>query len=554
MTARTAAAVGATVGALAVGADAFRPLLMPRPTVFQGGLTAIGAANGAVVGAVVGVTADAVTRGRLVRAARRRPVVAGAAGAATLAWTVRLVMAQSRAAAARLGPQDPSPAKPLPAAAIGWGGVLAAVAALRGVAAVTAAAGDLLSRRTPVPAPLWSGALRTAVAATAVVGVRRARGVAVARALADSRRVEPGFAPPASSLVSGGPGSAVPFELLGREGRRFVASAMPASTIAAVTGTDAVRDPIRVFVGYDCAGSEAERVELAMAELDRTGAFDRAVLCVQCPAGTGYANSTPIEALELYGAGDVATVVVGYGLLPSVMSVERVPAAARTQWLLLEALARRRAAAAGAFPRLVLYGESLGALAQQQVFVDRGTVGLDDLGVDAALWVGSPARALLPRQLLGPPRPDVDPALVTVIDRPEQIPTVLASGPPPRFWFLHHDADPVTRFEPAVAWRRPAWMAPGAPRGRGVPDDLRWRPVMTWWALMADTLNATNVAPGDFRSSGHDYRADLAATVRAAYRLGDVPGLGDGVDSAAVEAALRAAERHRGVLAGEVPA
>src|SRR5690606_22854828 len=62
--------------------------------------------------------------------------------------------------------------------------------------------------------------------------------------------VEPSFArPPASPLVSGGPGSCVPYATLGRLGRRMVSTALTPDGIAAATGRPAAAAPIRVYVG-----------------------------------------------------------------------------------------------------------------------------------------------------------------------------------------------------------------------------------------------------------------------------------------------------------------
>jgi hypothetical protein len=45
---------------------------------------------------------------------------------------------------------------------------------------------------------------------------------------------------------------------------------------------------------------------------------------------------------------------------------------------------------------------------------------------------------------------------------------------------------------------------------------------VTFWQTLIDTKNAATVVPGEFKSTGHDYRADLAEFIRAAYRFGDV--------------------------------
>ena len=363
------------------------------------------------------------------------------------------------------------------------------------------------------------------------IGVGIGAGVAVAGLVAGSvvarrrfltntanaaRDLDPGFRePPVSPLVSTGPGSLVDPRGVGREGARYVGTATIGDDVHFVTGADPIADPIRVFVGLDAGASVQQRVDLAMAELRRTGAFDRSHLVIQAPAGTGYANATLVDVVELLSRGDCASVAVGYGLLPSFLSLNRVDLARHTQQALIEAIAAesdRRCERSGR-PRLLLYGESLGAKVQQAA-LGAGVADLDRLGIDAALWVGTPGGV----DYDGVHRA-FDPVAVT-LDRPEQIDQVLRERPTPRVWFLEHDGDPVVRFRPDLAHTRPRWLSPA--QGRGVPPDMQWRIGVTWAQVLVDTLYATDMSPGDFRSHGHDYRADLGAVVTEAFGLAPV--------------------------------
>lgn len=380
-------------------------------------------------------------------------------------------------------------------------------------------------------------AMVTAGGAAAFGAFKVAKSQASRRLEGGGRAIEPGFStPPHWETVSGGPGSLVDFATVGREGARFLGSSVPAEVVEQVTGTSPGMPAVRVFVGYDSAPTPEERVDLALAELRRTGAYDRSTLLIGAPAGSGYANPTPVDVLEILLHGDTAAVAVGYGLLPSFLSLDRVALAARTQSLLIEGIA---ADLAGRHrrPRLLLYGESLGARVQQAA-IQAGTADLDRIGVDAALWVGTPG---------GPESVAFHAATAgesITIDRPEQIPSPLPS-PRPRVWFLEHDGDPVVRFEPTVAYRQPPWLAQ-RPRGRNVPDAMLWSPGITWAQVMIDTLFATNVKPGNFESRGHDYRADLGAVVPAAYGLsvdeGTALRLEDALRSLEIERARRVGE------------
>ncbi|MFM1966001.1 MAG: hypothetical protein RL134_1726 [Actinomycetota bacterium] len=373
--------------------------------------------------------------------------------------------------------------------------------------------------------------------ATAVGVFHAAKSEAQSRLEGGGRAIEPGFAtPPSLETVSGGPGSLVDFATVGREGARFLGSSVPPEVVGRVTGSPMAMPGVRVFVGYDSAGTPEERVALALAELRRTGAYDRSALLIGAPAGSGYANPTPVDILEILLKGDTAAVAVGYGLLPSFLSLDRVALAARTQSLLIEGIAADLAGREHR-PRLLLYGESLGARVQQGA-IPEGSRDLDRLGVAAALWVGTPG---------GPESVAFHAATAgesITIDRPEQIPDPLPQ-PRPRVWFLEHDGDPVVRFEPTVAFRRPPWLA-AQPRGRNIPEGMLWTPGITWAQVMVDTLFATNVKPGNFESRGHDYRADLGGVVPAAFDLSVDRGTAE-----RLEEALRALEIERARRVGE---
>lgn len=352
------------------------------------------------------------------------------------------------------------------------------------------------------------------------------------------RELDRGFAnPPTDRDVTAGPGSPIRIADLGREGARFVGTVSTPDGVREVTGLEPIASPVRVFVGVEAAETPEERVALAMAELHRTGAFDRAHLLIVAPAGTGYANSTPVDVLEVLTRGDCAAVAVAYGLLPSFLSLGKVAMAATTQKLLLDAV-RDELAGRTKRPRLLLYGESLGAKVQQAA-IPSGPLDLDHYEVAGALWVGTP----------GGQAADAFHAACAAesitVDRPELIPQPVPD-PLPRVWFLEHDGDPVVRFRPELLRGRPAWLPTDGSRGRNIPPAMTWKPGITWAQAFVDTMFATNVKPGDFKSEGHDYRADLGATVTAAF---DLPA--DPATASRLEAYLRRKEVERAQRIGE---
>ncbi len=318
--------------------------------------------------------------------------------------------------------------------------------------------------------------------------------------------------PPVGATVTGGTYSIVPFDTLGLQGRRLVSVATPLSDIEVVMGEEARKEPVRVFIGVDSAESLDERVELAIQELRRTGGFDRSTIIAASPAGTGYVNYITVEAAELMSRGDVATVAIQYGSLPSMLSINKVGIASDLYARLITRL-RSEIDELDRDVHLFAYGESLGAQTGQNGIeqVWNGT----DLPVDGALWVGTPSGTRLFERLTS----EGD---VPVFDRPEQLlEHVRSSETRPPVTFLNHDNDPVASFAPSTFTTMPEWMMK-PDRGRGVNPAQRWLPGVAFWQGLIDTKNAATVVPGEFFSTGHDYRADLATFIRVAYGFNDV--------------------------------
>jgi hypothetical protein len=83
---------------------------------------------------------------------------------------------------------------------------------------------------------------------------------------------------------------------------------------------------------------------------------------------------------------------------------------------------------------------------------------------------------------------------------------------------LSHDNDPIAVLGPELLIRPPTWLADGQ-RGRGVPESMHWRPLITFIQTAMDAANAMVSVPGKFGSFGHDYRGDMVRFVRDAYGL-----------------------------------
>jgi uncharacterized membrane protein len=385
-----------------------------------------------------------------------------------------------------------------------------------------------------VNAGMWAGA---------AVAAYNAGVAAVGRA---NEKLEPGYASlPPSPLVSGSEESLLPFTDLGQQGRRYVTDVLTPELIAEVMGEEAVAAPIRAYVGFDSQPLyPTGRAELALAELDRTGAFDRSYLLLVSPTGTGWVDHTLIETAELLTRGDLATCCVQYGRYPSFLSVQKV-ALGRSQFRLLLWGIRQRLAdrPPDRRPRVLVFGESLGAWTSSDVVMFQGMDGFDHYGIDRALWVGLPWLAKWSRSGMARGASTLVPqGTVGVFDRHEQ----LAALPPAqrerlRAVILSHDNDPIAVLGPELLIQPPWWLADRQGRGRGVPTHMRWRPLVTFIQTATDAANAMVSVPGEFGSFGHDYRADMVRFVHDTYQL--PPASDDQLDR--IDQRLRALELER---------
>ena len=396
-------------------------------------------------------------------------------------------------------------------------------------------------------------AIPGAAPAAGVVGHAAALGVTVAglgagmeyldrRAEAGGSAIDAAYTtPPDVDTVSGGPASAVAWPSLGREGVRFVNLALTRQEIADVTGApiEAAKAPVRAFAGLASGPSVDMRVDLVMEDLARLGAFERSVLCVASPTGSGYVNYVAIETLEYLTRGDCATVALQYSLRPSFLSLDRVAMGREQNRALLHALEwRLQGLPEGRRPRLVGFGESLGAHTMQDAFLHEGTSGLHRVGMDRALFLGTPAGSKWAKQWrLNPGKADPDDEVAEVASYAEWLALPDDDRAHRRYVLLSHHEDPITRFEPALVVQQPGWLGPAASRPPGISHLASWYPLTTFVLTLVDVKNAMSVTPGKFAARGHDYRADLARMVSEAYGLPASDG-----ELLAIEHALRRRE------------
>jgi len=320
--------------------------------------------------------------------------------------------------------------------------------------------------------------------------LQRAVSVMEAAFAAADALTPPGTAAPTDPGKSGGPGSLVRREQLGNCGRDFVAKAPTASEISAFTATPA-KDPVRVYVGRLADPSPQVRADIALNELIRQGGFDRKVLLLGVPVGSGWMDPGANDTLEFMDGGDMATVAVQYSYLTSVLSqyvdpqagIDQASTLFDTVYAYWTKLPKDRR------PRLYVTGLSQAAFNIQQAVPFFNLLGDP---IDWALWAGSPFLSqiwALVRDRRVPGSPSWLPqfgngSLVRVMNQKG----VQAQNPAPRgaihLMFLNYPSDAVVVFDWADLWHRPAWMRePPAP---DVSPGLRWFPVLTGFQFAID--------------------------------------------------------------------
>lgn len=310
---------------------------------------------------------------------------------------------------------------------------------------------------------------------------------------------------PQDPLKSGSAASLVKWDELGRMGRSYVSSGPDAQQINNFTGRPA-QNPLRVYVGLRSAETAKERAKLALQEMIRVGAFDRSLLLVTIPTGTGWVDEMGIDPVEYLHDGDIASVAVQYSYLASWLSLLVEPGYGSETatalfdevydyWTKLPKETR---------PKLYLYGLSLGAMNSQlssELFQVLGDP------YQGALWSGPPFTSRLWRSITNnrnegtpewlPEFRDGSYARFTNQNNALKLPN--SHWGPMRIVYLQYASDPIVFFDPKDFYREPDWMK--APRGPDVSPQLKWYPVVSMLQLAIDLMLATTTPIGH----GHVY-------------------------------------------------
>ena len=314
---------------------------------------------------------------------------------------------------------------------------------------------------------------------------------------------------------SASPASPVTWESVGGQGRVFLGRGPSRLDIAQVCGGVAM-EPIRVYSGMPTGGSGIEQAAATVvAELHRTGAFDRAVILIAASTGSGWVDEWQVQPLEFLTRGNCATASLQYSYVPSALNwlTGLEPAQEASAALFAAVRAELDLMDEADRPALFVCGESLGAFASQSVFES-----FEDVlaRVDGALWVGTPSFTPMHAALTAARHkgsPEVAPVVhnarrVRFVNEPSDLRTDLYGrelGPWgfPRVVYAQHPSDPVVWWTNKLIWTQPDWLRERA--GRDVSMNVEFTRFATYIQVLAD-LPVAGTAPG---GHGHTYHEEL---------------------------------------------
>lgn len=345
----------------------------------------------------------------------------------------------------------------------------------------------------------------TIVMVTNKVFARLALQVADAIALAVDTVVDEGIEQPTRVNASGNHASFIDWDTIGRQGKNFIVAGPSRQSISDFWQQDAA-EPIRVYVGWKSKETPEQRARLALEELKRVGGFDRSVLIIATPTGTGWLDPGAVDTLEYLHAGDTAIVAVQYSYLPSWITILVDPQRSRetARALFAEVYNHWTTLPRDARPRLYVHGLSLGSLGSE-AGADLFTVFEDP--IHGGVWSGPPFPSPVWSAITQQRHPDSPMWLPRIRDgsmvRFTAQENVLAQAGerwgPMRFVYIQYASDAMVFFEPSLLYRPPQWLDGG--RGPDVSPHLRWYPIVTFLQTAFDLTMATTVPIG----YGHNY-------------------------------------------------
>ncbi|MFB9436319.1 alpha/beta hydrolase [Streptomyces showdoensis] len=498
-------------GALLLACLSFTPSLLPRGGVLQGLIAGISGAIGYGLGVVAAFVWRAFADREARPAARRSWQVLAVAAVVLFGVAFGLGQYWQHEIRGLMGVTDynalTTVACPFVAVLVFWLLLLAG----RGLRRLYRWAARLLGRWVGEKAAKAVGwILVAALAWSAFSGVLLAGIVNAANeafSLRDTKTPE-GVHQPVSPLRSGGPGSLVPWDTLGYQGRAFTGSGPTAAQIGAFTHR-AAQEPVRAYAGLETADDTERRAERAVADLQRAGGFERANLLVMTTTGSGWVDPAAVDSFEYLADGDTASVALQYSYLPSWLSYLVDQSKAR------EAGRELFDAVYGVWsklpqdhrPRLFVAGESLGSFGGEAAFSGEYDLRNRTAGT---LFAGPPNFNTLFREFSDhrePGSPEIEPVYregrtVRFTDDPATaIPPADRPWDGTRVLYLMHPSDPIVWWSPNLAFSEPDWISETP--GSDVLGSMVWIPFVTFWQVTADLPFSTGVPDGH----GHTYKA-----------------------------------------------
>jgi len=329
-----------------------------------------------------------------------------------------------------------------------------------------------------------------------------------AYSLRDTKTAE-GVHQPTTGLRSGGPGSVIPWDTLGWQGRNFIGKGPSVHDIEKATGQPAM-EPIRVYSGLASASDAEARAALAVRDLERAGGFQRKNLLVVTTTGSGWVDPALSDSFEYLSDGDSAIVALQYSYLPSWISylVDQSKAREAGRALFDAVYGPWSQLPQGQRPRLYVAGESLGSFGGETAF--SGEQSLANL-TDGALFAGPPNFNTLFREFSDhrdAGSPEVQPVyhdgriVRFADDATADIPPDGQPWPASRVVYMMHPSDPIVWWSPHLIFSEPDWI--GEAPGKDVLEGMFWMPFVTFWQVTADLPFATGVPAGH----GHKYTSE----------------------------------------------
>jgi uncharacterized membrane protein len=324
----------------------------------------------------------------------------------------------------------------------------------------------------------------------------------------DTKTAE-GIHEPTTSLRSGGPGSVVPWNTLGWQGRNFIGLGPSVSDIEKFTHRPAM-EPIRAYAGLASAKDAESRAVLAVDDLERAGGFKRKNLLVVTTTGSGWVDPALVDSFEYLTGGDGATVAIQYSYLPSWISylVDQSKAREAGRALFDVVYGVWSKLPPDQRPKLYVAGESLGSFGGEAAFSGEYDMSNRTNGI---LFAGPPNFNTLFREFSDhrePGSPEVQPVyqdgrIVRFTNNPAA--SIPPAGQPwagSRVLYLMHPSDPIVWWSPHLIFSEPDWIS--EPPGQDVLKGMFWMPFVTFWQVTADLPFATGVPGGH----GHTYSGE----------------------------------------------